>query len=74
MMFQIDSETIALLSLVGGFFLLAYAVKLVLFLRWFCEEKRRVNNEFHRAAADEKAYWRWRRQRLWLSLLPFVKY
>ena len=40
----------------------------------FTRELRHLNNEVGRTYGLERRYWIRRRRRLWLSLLPFVKY
>lgn len=72
-MFKIEQGTIWMLCVVAAFFLIGLLVKLVQFLRWFVQEKRYLDSEIRRADADERPYWLWKRRRLWLSLLPFVK-
>ena len=52
------------LALIG--FVLRYGI--------FTRELRRLNNEVSRTYGAERGYWVRRRRRLWLSLLPFVKY
>lgn len=47
------------------------------FARWLLDfetELRYLKREIDRAIGKEKKYWIRRRRRLWLSILPFVKY
>ena len=47
---------------------------IVLGLADFRWELRRLNMEIARTSGDEQKMWRALRRRLWLSLLPFIKY
>ena len=47
---------------------------LAIFLNDFSRELRYLNNEIKRTSGKEREHWLRRRRRLWLSLLPFVKY
>ena len=52
-------------------------IALVVFAKWlldFQAELRYLGNEIHRTEGREKMYWIHKRRKLWLSLLPFVKY
>ncbi len=40
----------------------------------FSRELRYLNMEIKRTRGDERRYYKWKRKKLWLSLLPFVKY
>ncbi len=40
----------------------------------FFQELRYINNEISNADENEKPYWLWQRRRLWLSIIPFIKY
>ena len=44
------------------------------FVSAFKAELRYLNREIRRTVGDERRYWIRRRRRLWLSLIPFVKY
>lgn len=48
--------------------------KLLDFVSAFREELRYLNNEIRRSMGEEQRYWIRQRRRLWLSLIPFVKY
>lgn len=67
----------------GAIFLIAVAVLLLLFAilnviihtyNEFVTELQYLNSEIERTDGEERAYWLSRRRRLWLSLLPFIKY
>ena len=67
----------------GIIFIMAIVVLLILFViitgiiqfyNEFVAELEYLNSEIERTDVEERAYWSFRRRRLWLSLLPFVKY
>ena len=60
---------IALFVTVGA--LLAWIVFGLEGFRW---ELKRLNIEIGRTTGEEQKMWRTRRRKLWLSLLPFIKY
>ena len=62
---------VALTAVCALFFLL---IGFVLRYGHFTRELRRLNNEIGRTYGAERRYWVRRRRRLWLSLLPFVRY
>ena len=47
---------------------------LILHLTDFIRELRYLNKEIACTSGAERKYWLQQRRRLWLSLLPFVKY
>lgn len=47
---------------------------LIMFLVDFFRELRYLNKEIACTSGIERKYWLRQRRRLWLSLLPFVKY
>ena len=50
---------------------------LFLFVSWlkdFEAELRYLTNEVHRTEGREQKHWIRKRRKLWLSLLPFVRY
>lgn len=70
-------ENIALIPLI--LFAVAFLVGLLAFgvasfATKFISELRQLNNEILRTTGEEKKYWIGRRRRLWLSLIPFIKY
>ena len=54
--------------------LVALAVRLAISLHYFRRELRYLNNEIARTDGEERRHYMRRRRRLWLSLIPFVKY
>ena len=45
-----------------------------LFFKDFAQELKYINMEIERNDGSERRYWIRRRRKLWLSLIPFVKY
>ena len=71
----IDSQMMSLLA--GSLVVLALVVFLAVFLPWlrdFRHEMRYINMEIRRNRGREREHWIKRKRRLWLSILPFVKY
>ena len=54
--------------------LLVLLVELCLYIKEFSQELEYINMEIERTEGSERRYWRRRKRRLWLSLIPFVKY
>ncbi len=69
-----DTELYALCGVVAVFFLLVLLFALASFFNDFFCELRYLNNEIRRTKGAERRYWIRQRRRLWLSLIPFVKY
>lgn len=71
-----DNDTILylLVGVVAVGFLILLLFGLVQFINDFTRELKYVNNEIGRTYGREKRYWLARRKRLWLSLIPFIKY
>jgi ABC-type multidrug transport system permease subunit len=40
----------------------------------FSRELQMINGEIRRSTDKERRYWKKQRRKLWLSLIPFVKY
>ena len=49
-------------------------IGLIQFYNEFITELQYLSSEIERTYGEERAYWLSRKRRLWLSLLPFVKY
>lgn len=74
---QEDNTNIGLWLLVGivAFILLIFIfLEIVSFVSDFSLELQYLNMEIGRTDGDERNHWIHRRRRLWLSLIPFVKY
>lgn len=57
-----------ILILVGLF------IRLCTFIEDFASELRYLNREIDRTDGSERRHWIRKRRKLWLSLIPFVKY
>lgn len=60
----IAAVCVAVFVLIGG----------VLVFNDFSRELNNLNNEIKRTQGTEREYWIRRKRKLWLSLLPFIKY
>lgn len=72
-----DTPNVLLYCLVGIVGLLLLIVLLYSFISYindFSNELRYLNNEIGRTSGAEQACWIRRRKKLWLSLIPFVRY
>ena len=69
-----DTELWLLVGIVAAFFLIIVLFGLVSFINDFSQELRYLNNEIRRTDGAERRHWIRRRRRLWLSLIPFVRY
>lgn len=69
-----DTELWLLIGIFAALILIALLVGLAQFLNEFSKELRYLNNEIGRTDGVERKHWIRQRRRLWLSLIPFVKY
>lgn len=69
-----DTELYWLIGIVAVFFLILLLFGLVSFINDFSQELRYLNNEIRRTDGAERRHYIRQRRRLWLSLIPFVKY
>ena len=69
-----DTELYLLISIIAVFFLFLLLFGLVSFFNNFFRELKYINCEIQRTDGSERRYWIRQRRRLWLSLIPFVKY
>lgn len=63
-----------LVGILAAAILIALLIKLYMYLNDFSSELTYLNTEIGRTEGTERRYWIRRRRRLWLSLIPFVKY
>ena len=63
-----------LISIVAVIFLALLMLSFAMFVNDFSQELKYLNNEIDRTQGNERKYWLRRRRRLWLSIIPFVKY
>ena len=73
-MFEMNSEDYWLIWIIVAFVLLLIFICTVCFFYDFSKELKYLNMEIARADEDEIDYYLYKRRRLWLSLIPFVKY
>ncbi|MBO5796991.1 MAG: hypothetical protein J6R77_01420 [Clostridia bacterium] len=73
-MFELDPALYWLIGFFALLLLVALVVGLAQFFNRFSKELRYLNNEIGRTRGSEQARWKRRRRRLWLSLIPFVRY
>lgn len=69
-----DTGFYILIGIIGFFLLIGLLFGLAQFLNDFTSELRYLNNEIGRTDGEERKHWIRQRRRLWLSLIPFVKY
>jgi len=69
-----DTGFYILIGIIGFFLLIGLLFGLAQFLNDFMSELRYLNNEIGRTDGEERKHWIRQRRRLWLSLIPFVKY
>jgi hypothetical protein len=72
--YSFQDEQYLLIVILAAIILTGLFVGLVRFYIAFTQEMRYVNNEIKRTRGAERKYWLQQRRRLWLSLIPFVKY
>ena len=69
-----DTELYWLIGILAAFFLFLVIGRFAMFINDFSQELRYLNNEIGRTTGAERRHWIRQRRRLWLSLIPFVKY
>lgn len=71
------TENNAIWSVIGMLGVIIGAVFIIFFIIWlhdFRFELRNINDEINRNEGQERKYWIARKRRLWLSLIPFVRW
>ena len=74
---ELNNADAAFYMLVGVFamlLLVGLLFKLYLFIKGFSLELSYLNKEIERTQGAERKHWIRIRRKLWLSLIPFVKY
>lgn len=71
---EIGTEIYQFMNIVILIVLFALVAVSIRFFSAFARELTYLNCEIRRAEGQERKYWLRKRRRLWLSLLPFVKY
>lgn len=69
-----DTALYILVGIIVVFFLIGFLVWFAQRVNDFSHELRYLNNEIGRTEGEEREHWIRQRRRLWLSLIPFVKY
>lgn len=69
-----DTLIFVLGALVGVVLLAAAILRFVTWINEFQQELDMLNTEIARNTGTEQQYWLKRRRRLWLSIIPFVRY
>lgn len=69
-----DTELYWLVGIIAVFLFILIVIGLAIFINDFSSELRYLNNEIRRTEGAERKYWIRRKRRLWLSLIPFVRY
>ena len=64
----------AAIGLLGLILAAVFILFMVIWLQDFRFEIRNINDEINRNEGEERKYWIARRRRLWLSLIPFVRW
>ena len=71
---NLDTIIYFLIVIMAVFIFVILVVGLILFFQDFSRELKIINCEINRTEGKERKYWIRRKRRLWLSLIPFVKY
>ncbi len=69
-----NSTSWAAIGLLGLILAAVFILFTVIWLHDFRFELRNINDEINRNEGEERKYWIARRRRLWLSLIPFVRW
>ena len=64
----------AAIGLLGLILAAVFILFTVIWLHDFRFELRNINDEINRNEGEERKYWIARRRRLWLSLIPFIRW
>lgn len=63
--------------LIGVMAVLVVILLIIFFVNWLSEfeqELKYINNEINRTEGREKKHWQKQRRRLFLSIIPFIRY
>ena len=69
-----DTGLYILIGILAFFILIGVLFGFAQFINDFSHELRYLNNEIGRTDGEERRHWIRQRRRLWLSLIPFIKY
>ncbi len=71
---ELDLATKTMLIILAVIIGIAALAQFTIYFRDFSYELQKLNGEIKRCHGGEKKYWKRKRRRLWLSLIPFVRY
>ena len=71
---NLHNGILLLIGVIATFLLILLVFGLVSLINDFSQELRYINCEIKRTTGAERRHWIRKRRRLWLSLIPFVKY
>jgi len=69
-----DDGMLVLIIILGILFLFIIFAVISFHVREFSRELKYLNCEINRTSGRERKYWIRKKRKLWLSLIPFVKY
>ena len=69
-----NTALILMIALVATVVFILWIVHFVTWLNDFQQELLYINNEIARTTGRERKIWKKRRRRLWLTVIPFVRY
>lgn len=70
---EIDDVVTTIFVLIAAFLAILLAAGLGMKLGTFFRDRKYMNMEIRRTTGEEQQYWKRKRRRLWLSLLPFYR-
>ena len=71
---NISNEIWILIFIIGILLLFIFLLAFVFHMNDFVNELKYLNVEINRTDGKERKHWIRRRRKLWLSLIPFVRY
>lgn len=71
---NLDTETWNMIFFSGALLILVFIIKTAFQINDFTKELRYLNCEIRRTDGNEQKHWIRKRRKLWLSLIPFVRY
>ena len=70
---ELDTVTIVLLAIIIAFLAIVFLAGLITKIHNFRQKLSYLNREIERTKGAERKYWKRKKRRLWLSLLPFYR-
>lgn len=71
---NLDTETWNMIFFSGALLILVFVIRTAFQINDFTKELRYLNCEIRRTDGNEQKHWIRKRRKLWLSLIPFVRY